>query len=165
MLTRLRVRNFKSFGDVDVELGNPVVLIGPNNSGKTSALQALALWEAGVRRWTERRKNSAATQRTGVTINRRDLVSIPVPAARLLWRDLHVRDVERVNGKPRTENVYINITVEGITEGKTWECGLEFYYANEESFYFLQGAGPPQRHGEEKLPRPGKPRPPGGHRP
>ena len=135
MLTRLRVRNFKSFGDVDVELGNPVVLIGPNNSGKTSALQALALWEAGIRRWTERRKNSAATQRTGVTINRRDLVSIPVPAARLLWRDLHVRDVERVNGKPRTENVYINITVEGITEGKTWECGLEFYYANEESFY------------------------------
>ena len=55
MLTRLTVRNFKRFGAVDVELGEAVVLIGPNNSGKTSALQALALWELGLRRWNERR--------------------------------------------------------------------------------------------------------------
>jgi len=55
MLTRLIVRNFKRFGDVDIELGSPVVLIGPNNSGKTSVLQALSLWEIGLRRWNERR--------------------------------------------------------------------------------------------------------------
>jgi predicted ATP-dependent endonuclease of OLD family len=50
MLTRLRVRNFKRFTEADIELGQAVVLIGPNNSGKTTALQALALWEIGVRR-------------------------------------------------------------------------------------------------------------------
>jgi predicted ATP-dependent endonuclease of OLD family len=44
MLTQLTVRNFKLFGEVAVELADRVVLIGPNNSGKTSALQALALW-------------------------------------------------------------------------------------------------------------------------
>ena len=135
MLSCLRAKNFKSFEDVGVELGNPVVFIGPNNSGKTSALQALALWEAGVRRWTERRKNSTAAQRPGVTINRRDLVAIPVPAANLLWRNLHVRDMQRVDGRQHTDNVYIDITVGGVSEGKSWECGLEFYYANEESFY------------------------------
>ena len=43
MLTKLTVRNFKRFEDVEIELGNPVVFIGPNNSGKTSAMQALAL--------------------------------------------------------------------------------------------------------------------------
>ena len=43
MLTRLRFKNFKRFGDADVELGQCVVFIGPNNSGKTTALQALAL--------------------------------------------------------------------------------------------------------------------------
>ena len=47
MLTKFIARNFKRFGKVEIELGNPVVFIGPNNSGKTSALQALALWEAG----------------------------------------------------------------------------------------------------------------------
>lgn len=37
MLTKLKIRNFKRFADVDIELGNPVILIGPNNSGKTTA--------------------------------------------------------------------------------------------------------------------------------
>ena len=43
MLTKLIIRKFKRFGQIEIELGNPVVFIGPNNSGKTSALQALAL--------------------------------------------------------------------------------------------------------------------------
>jgi predicted ATP-dependent endonuclease of OLD family len=42
MLTKLTVRNFKLFTEIEVELGERVVLIGPNNSGKTSALQAIA---------------------------------------------------------------------------------------------------------------------------
>ena len=48
MLTRMRVRNFKKLSDVEIELGRSVVFIGPNNSGKTAALQALALWDVGV---------------------------------------------------------------------------------------------------------------------
>lgn len=140
MLTRLRIRNFKRFEEVDIELGKAVVLIGPNNSGKTTALQALALWEIGLRRWNEKRKGkSSPEKRPGVTVNRRDLVSIPVPDANLLWRNLHVRDVERVekDGRPssKTQNVRVDIIVDGITHDKVWSCGLEFDYANEESFY------------------------------
>jgi hypothetical protein len=136
MLTKLTVINFKKFGKDEIELGNPVVFIGPNNSGKTSALQSLALWDIGLKRWNEEYKDrTAPAKRSGVTINRRDLVAIPVPDANLLWRDLHVRDVQRVNGKPDTNNIRIDILVEGITEDKPWKCGLEFDYANSESFY------------------------------
>lgn len=136
MLTQIKIRNFKRFGEVEIELGNPVVFIGPNNSGKTTALQALALWDAGLRRWNERRKGRTTPEkRSGVTLNRRDLVSVPVPSANLLWRDLHVRDVTRVNNKQRTENVRVDIIVEGVTGDRSWVCGLEFDYANEESFY------------------------------
>ena len=136
MLTKLTVINFKKFGKDEIELGNPVVFIGPNNSGKTSALQSLALWDIGLKRWNEEYKDrTAPAKRSGVTINRRDLVAIPVPDANLLWRDLHVRDVRRVNGKPDTNNIRIDILVEGITEDKPWKCGLEFDYANSESFY------------------------------
>lgn len=49
MLTRIHIGNFKRFEEVEFELGQNVVFIGPNNSGKTSALQALALWQAGMR--------------------------------------------------------------------------------------------------------------------
>ena len=136
MLTKLTIRNFKRFEDVEVDLGKSVVLIGPNNSGKTTALQALALWELGLRRWTEKRQGkSTALQRQGVAINRRDLVALPVPTANLLWRDLHVRNVERQAGKPKTQNVRVDILVEGITDDQAWSRGLEFDCANEESFY------------------------------
>ncbi|MEK7408508.1 MAG: AAA family ATPase [Acidobacteriota bacterium] len=136
MLTRLIVRNFKRFREVDIELGNPVVFIGPNNSGKTTALQALTLWHTGVRRWQEKRGGKAAPEkRPGVTINRRDLVAVPVPDANLLWRNLHVRDVQRINDEQKTQNIRVDIIVEGVTAGREWRCGIEFDYANEESFY------------------------------
>lgn len=140
MLTRIKIRNFKRFDDVDVELGKAVVLIGPNNSGKTTALQAIALWDIGVRRWNEKRKGKLSPEKKpGVAINRRDLLSIPVPFANLLWRDLHVRDVTRVDKDGKTsnkvQNVRVEVIVEGVTNDKEWSCGLEFDYANEESFY------------------------------
>ena len=150
MLTKLKIRNFKRFGEVEVELGNPVVFIGPNNSGKTSAMQALALWDIGVKRWNEKRagKNTPGT-RPGVTINRRDLFSILHPSAIHLWRELHVRDVQQVSGRQRTNNVRIDLIVEGFGGDKAWTCGLEFDYANEESFYCrplrLDDGNPPER--------------------
>src|ERR1051326_6656805 len=135
MLTKLTIANFKRFSKVEVELGNPVVFIGPNNSGKTSALQALALWEIGVKRWNEKRggKKKEPEKRPGVVINRRDLIALPVPDANLLWRNLHVRDVTRVGVTQRTTNVRIDVVVDGVTEDKAWSCGFEFDYANEES--------------------------------
>ena len=136
MLTKLKIRNFKRFGQVDIELGNPVAFIGPNNSGKTSAMQALALWDIGLKRWNEARSGrSTPEKRPGVTVNRKDLVAIPVPNAKLLWRDLHVRNVERSAKGQQTQNVRIDIVVEGVSSGKQWSCGLEFDYANDESFY------------------------------
>jgi len=137
MLTRLVVENFKRLGRVELELGQTVVLIGPNNSGKTSALQALALWETGLKTWLAKRGDQETVKkRPGVTLNRKDLIALTTPSANLLWRDLHVRDVERdEQGKQKTRNVLIKITAEGITQGQTWQCGLEFDYANSESLY------------------------------
>ena len=46
----IEINNFKGFGErVHVDLGNPSVLIGPNNAGKTTVLQALSLWGRAVR--------------------------------------------------------------------------------------------------------------------
>lgn len=125
MLTRLKIRRFKRFGEFDIALGNPVVFIGPNNSGKTSALQALALWSIGVRKWVERREGGKSTKRTGVTINRRDLVNIPLNNTYSLWRELRVR---KGNDPLRLE-----ITVEGTFDDKLWSCGMEFETVDREN--------------------------------
>lgn len=150
MITRLTIHNFKQFEDVTIDLAENVVFIGPNNSGKTTALQALALWDIGYKQWvTKRGTQASALKRSGVAINRRDLISLPVPSAKLLWRNLHVRSGSREEGKTRTSNIRVDILVEGISEGKTWKCGLEFDYANVESFHCrpmrtAEGGKPPR---------------------
>jgi len=133
MLTKLVIRNFKRFEDVEIPLSSPVVFVGPNNSGKTTALQAFALWDLGLRRLKEKRGAEVPEKRPGVNINRRDLF-VPGDDSKQLWRKLHVRDVQRLNGKQETKNVRIDIIVGGNTNGKEWECGLEFDFSNSESF-------------------------------
>jgi ABC-type branched-subunit amino acid transport system ATPase component len=134
MLTRLIVRNFKALGDVEIELGQNVVLIGPNNSGKTTALQALSLWQSGLREWLARRSKSEARERPGVTLNRRGLTHTPVRETRYLWRHLKVSQGGREppNGEGRR---FIEVVVEGQDSGGAWRSGFEFHYANPESIY------------------------------
>lgn len=137
MLTKIIVKNFKKLEFAEIDLDSSVVFAGPNNSGKTSALQAIALWDLGLRKWAEGKKTSKAKQRVGVTINRRDLFAVPVPSALQLWYDLNVRkSIPKENRKGRdTKNIIIEITVEGFTNNHKWSLGFEFDYANQEVFY------------------------------
>ena len=144
MLTKLTVRNFKQFDDIAIELDDVAVFVGPNDSGKTTALQAIALWDLGLRRWRERwgMVSTDDLKRPGVSINRQDLLAVPVRQASLLWRGLRTRESNPRQGNPGTANVRIDIILEGVANVgngsggiKKWTCGLEFDYANPESFY------------------------------
>jgi len=137
MLTRVEVKNFKRLSDVSIGLDGIVVFVGPNNTGKTSALQALSLWEFGLRSWLEHYPDSekVPSKRPGITLNRKDLFAIPTPSIRNLWDNLHVRETTREEGKPSTSNVKIAVIVHGVTEGREWRCGFEFDYATAESCY------------------------------
>ncbi len=135
MITKFTIKNFKKLESATLDLGNAVVFIGPNNSGKTSALQALTLWDLGWRKWVEKRDSSKASERSGVTINRKDLNTVPVPSAKLLWSELRTQDNKINEGKQTTEKVLIQLVAEGVHQDKPWLCSMDFYYANEESFY------------------------------
>jgi AAA15 family ATPase/GTPase len=138
MITKICIRNFKKLENVSFDLGNPVVLIGPNNSGKTTILQALTLWDIGMRKWAEKRKDKKAnpkSKRTGVAINRKDLLSLPIPDSKLMWFRQHVRESDISTGTRKTSNVKIEIKVEGIYQQKNWKSSLEFDFSNSESIY------------------------------
>lgn len=152
MITRLKISRFKGIQSAEIELGGNVVFIGPNNSGKSTALQALTLWDAGWHRWAEKWEKKDADGnfvrrpkvKTGVTINRRDLHAIPVPTAKLLWHDLHTHDTAGAGKNKKTVNILMQVQVEGVSATGPWSCGIEFYYANEESFYCRLMGGPDQ---------------------
>ena len=92
LLHYIEIENFKRFGDKQrIELDHPAVLIGPNNCGKTSAIQALALWSQAVRTWYDVRKDSSAKERTATSLNRLNIVAVPVTRTRLFWHNARVR--------------------------------------------------------------------------
>ncbi len=133
MLTKLESRNFKRFDSVEIELGNPVVFIGPNNSGKTTALQALALWGLALQRW----RSEPSEKRHGFVLNRRDLLAVPVPDAIMLWRELHyfdesIQENERLVSSTTTARP-IGVRVTGQGERREWRCAFEFNHSNQES--------------------------------
>lgn len=92
LLHYLEIQNFKRFGECQrIELDHPAVLIGPNNCGKTSAIQALALWAQAVQTWFDARRDSAARERTATSINRLNIVAVPVQRTRFFWHNTQVR--------------------------------------------------------------------------
>jgi ABC-type branched-subunit amino acid transport system ATPase component len=108
LLHFVEIENFKRYGETQrIELDHPAVLIGPNNCGKTSALQAIALWSIGLRTWRAESENSKADKRKGKALNRLSILSVPVPKTRHFWhnlkagnKDLHITVAVDVRGKP-----------------------------------------------------------------
>ena len=89
MIRKVTLEYFKKFDKEEFDLGDTVVLAGPNNSGKSTLLQAVAVWNLGVQRWRQERgiAKSKAALRTGVPVSRKDFTAIPLREMNLLWTD------------------------------------------------------------------------------
>ncbi len=124
LLHYLEIENFKRFGDRQrIELDHPAVLIGPNNCGKTSAIQAVALWSQAVRTWFDVRKDSTAKERTSTGLNRLAIVAVPVQRTRFFWHNT------------RVQNVPLTITVGVELKGDVVPLTMRFTYQNNEVVY------------------------------
>ena len=129
LLHYVEIENFKRFGDKQkIVLDHPAVLIGPNNCGKTSAIQALALWSQAVRAWYTVRGNSKAKERTGVPLNRLEIVSVPVQTTKYFWSDLKVKRGPNVN-------VYLLITVGVEFRGEIVPLAMRFHNDGDDLVY------------------------------
>jgi ABC-type branched-subunit amino acid transport system ATPase component len=133
LLHYVEIENFKRYGDVQrLELDHPSVLIGPNNCGKTSALQAIALWSIGLKTWVAESENSKAEKRTGKALNRLNMLSVPVPKTRHLWNNL------------KTTKRDLRITVGVEFKGQIVPVTMEFtHHSSDELVYCKPGAALP----------------------
>ena len=126
----IEIDNFKGLGEkVRVDLGNPSVLIGPNNAGKTTVLQALSLWGRAVRAWLEKKGSGHMKgKRDGVGINRLLIMDIPVKETRYFWNGTRIR----TGNKPIVFSICVGIRLPG---GETKPLCMEFTYHDTESLY------------------------------
>jgi hypothetical protein len=128
LLHYLEIENFKRFGARQrIELDHPAVLIGPNNCGKTSAIQALALWSQAVRAWYDARKDSSARERTATPLNRLNIVAVPVQRTRFFWHNTHVRKGNK--------DIPLIITVGVQFKGKVQPLPMRFRNQGDELVY------------------------------
>ena len=138
MITKVKLEFFKRFAQEEFTLGDDVVLAGPNNSGKTTLLQAVSTWNLTLQRWlAEHEKASKAKQRTGVPISRHDFTAIPLREMNLLWsdRDTGYSEGERPGYKAGGSKL-VQITLYGNGMGRQeWNLGVTLRYANKEQVY------------------------------
>ncbi len=88
MIERVIIRRFKKFQEVTFNLPGHIVIAGPNNTGKSTVLQAIAAWDLALNRWKQ--KNDFQFHRGGyakVPITRQAFSAVPLRAFDLLWRD------------------------------------------------------------------------------
>jgi predicted ATP-dependent endonuclease of OLD family len=117
-LRYIEIKHFKTFEEkIRIELGHPAVLIGPNNAGKTSVIQALALWNRGIQAWYDKKGQLGLKdkrERISAGINRLHILEIPVSETRFLWTHTRVR-----RGNTPIE-MTINVGLE--YKGKVFDC-------------------------------------------
>lgn len=92
MIRKVVLRRFKRFDEVEFRLPGHVVLAGPNNTGKTTLLQAIASWDLALRRWREHNdflKHRGAY--TKVPISRPAFTAVPLGSFDLLWSQRQMR--------------------------------------------------------------------------
>jgi SpoVK/Ycf46/Vps4 family AAA+-type ATPase len=65
MIRKVTLKNFKRFNDVTFVLPGHLVLAGPNNTGKTTLLQAIAAWSLGLLEWKKLGRPKRVNARAG----------------------------------------------------------------------------------------------------
>ena len=87
MIHTVRIRGFKRFEEVEFRLPGHVVLAGPNNTGKTTVLQAIASWSLALQRWRELNDFNPRRVYTRAPIARQAFSAVPLRSFDLMWKD------------------------------------------------------------------------------
>ncbi len=137
MIKRLTLRNFKNVGEQIYDFTQFDLLVGRNNSGKSTVLQALAIWQFCV---DEFRRSKRVGGR-GIQVVLPNFTALPVPEFNLLWKDKTDRYWPEVNGKKKQEYILIEILVQWQREGKADEFGIALRYHSPQTIYAIPTGG------------------------
>lgn len=139
MITQLTLRNFKSVGEQVYKFTNFDLLVGRNNSGKSTVLQSLAIWQFCMDEF-QRIKRSGTT---GIQIVLPNFTALPVPEFNLLWKDRTDRRYPTdETGAKRQKFILIEILLEWSAPGGPIQTfGVELRYHSPQTMYAIPAGG------------------------
>ena len=139
MIHKLTLCNFKSVGEQVYDFTDFDLLVGRNNSGKSTVLQALAIWQFCVDEF-HRTKRSGST---GIQIVLPNFTALPVPEFNLLWKNRTDREwPEDESGTKKQKFILIEITLvwkDGA--GAERRFGVELRYHSPQAIYAIPSGG------------------------
>ena len=114
MIRKVVVSRFKKFQHLECNLQERALIAGPNNSGKTTLLQALATWAELGESWLE--SHSGSTHRDHRSFHRAEIEISSL-------RTLAPSNFEELwNGQDTREPISISVTTD------SWEVGFDLHY-------------------------------------
>lgn len=119
MIHKVAIRRFKRFGDLEFVLPGHVVIAGPNNTGKTTLLQAIATWWLCLERWRRLNDFNPRGGYTRAPISRQTFSAVPLRVFDLLW-----------NQRRSAQPIEIEVT---STDG--WSIAMELVAESTEQIY------------------------------
>ncbi len=149
MIQTVSLKYFKKFQEQTFDLDDRIVLAGPNNSGKSTLLQAISVWRLVLSHWQKERvgNGSRSDARTGVPISRKAFTSIPLGEMNLLWTNRKTAfSRDEAKGKKPGHPKGIEIRVDGTDRrGKRWSVAAWLRFSSKEQIYakVIGGDGEP----------------------
>lgn len=139
MITRLTLRNFKSVGEQHYDFSQFDLLVGRNNSGKSTVLQALAIWQFCVDEFHRSKRGGSK----GIQVVLPNFTALPLPEFNLLWKDRTDRAYPiGDDGRKKQEFILIEILIEWRSRiGETEEFGVELRYHSPQTIYAIPTGG------------------------
>lgn len=140
MISKLTLRNFKSVGEQVYEFTRFDLIVGRNNSGKSTVLQAMAIWQYCVDEF----HRSKRTGNSGIQIVLPNFTALPVPEFILLWKDRTDRayPVDLTTGKKKQEFILIEILLQWENaSGNLNSFGVVLRYHSPQTMYAIPSGG------------------------
>ncbi|MDB9422970.1 AAA family ATPase [Microcystis aeruginosa CS-563/04] len=141
MITKLTLRNFKSIKEQTYEFFPFDLLVGRNNSGKSTILQALAIWQFCIEEFRRAKRGG----KTGKQVVLPNFTALPVPEFNLLWREKTERHYPtKADGSKKQEFILIEIDVTWIAESSGPEprsLGVRLRYSSPQTIYAIPSEG------------------------
>lgn len=141
MITKLTIKNFKRIQDEEFSFDHFELLVGANNSGKSTVLQAMAIWQYCVEIFRQSKRAGGR----GIQVVLPNFTALPLPEFVLLWNNKTERTYSPKENAPQQKEqkyIYIEIILHWRNADKEqMNFGVQLRYQSPQAIYAIPIGG------------------------